>query len=478
MKYIFSRGSSFYFTLCMAALGLLCLPSCFGKNADNLVKENAPTVAEQPEAPESETQPANPESETQPADSADEASQKADEPAEAESPKEEAQPAPEETKPAPEEAKPAQQVKADPQQVQDAIQKAAALREQNQYDEALRLLYETELKSGPSDELWAAYDETIKNHPNLNAEPIKMTIGEDLTGLKRIGGGSSLVYKFYKDGETIAAYKPFQKRYQSNYRSEIAAYKLCPKMKCGFNIPINLPVYFDYNDFSKIYSRNPANLKSEFEEIIPTRLPDGTTRIDGTRKEWIKDFAEYPIEFSNIWQPWLNPGTARDDLQKPASDLIPIIAKRHKRGEKYAQRLAPHLENLSQYDLARQISNLLVFDYLINNWDRFSGSPTLYGVNCQFANGRFMSIDNGAGFSQTPHEKPNKWFHSISRFSKTTYLAIKNFDENEMRDYLFPNATEFEQDKFKTFWNLRQKYLDYVQECIDKNGEAETFFFE
>ncbi len=468
MKIFSSSGLSFCRTLGTALTILLCLPSCFGKTTTE--PDNPQTAVENTQPQTDNTQAdqaqADPDSHNQPQADAQPAPQNADD-AKEDSPKDDK-----------EAAQPAKTPNADLPDIKESITKAAELREQNQYDEALRLLYETELKSGPSEELWAAYDETIKKHPKLNAEPAQMIIGEDLTGLKRIGGGSSLVYKFYKDGETIAAYKPFQKRYQSNYRSEIAAYKLCPKMKCGFDIPVNIPVYFDYNDFSKIYSRNPANLKSEFEEIIPTRLPDGKTRIDGTRKDWIKDFAEFPIEFSNIWKPWLNPGTTRDELQKPASDLIPTIAKRHKRGDKYAQRLAPHLENLSQYDLARQISNMLVFDYLINNWDRFSGSPTLYGVNSQFANGRFMSIDNGAGFSQTPHEKPNKWLHTISRFSKTTFLAIKNFDENEMRDYLFPNASQFEQDKFKTFWSLRQKYLDYVQECIDKNGEEETFFFE
>lgn len=345
------------------------------------------------------------------------------------------------------------------------------------YDAALRMIYEKELESGPTDELEKSYAQIIKDHPLLNAAPRKLEPGKDISSMKRLGGGSSLVYKFIKDGETIAAFKPFQKRYQSNYRSEIAAYRLCPVMKCGFDVPVNLPVYFDFDEFSSLYAHNPSNPKDEFAEIIPTK-EDGSFRVYGTYKYWIKEYGEYPIEFSSYWKSWLNPGTSRDELNKPASSLLPEFAQKHERGQKYAKKLAPHFENLSIYDLARQISNMLVFDFLINNWDRFSGAPSLYGVNCQFANGRIMSIDNGAGFAQTPNQKPEKHLREITRFSRLTYEAIRNFDKDWMLNFLFPNASKFEMEKFETFWNQREKYLKYVEGLIVQNGESETFFFE
>ena len=362
--------------------------------------------------------------------------------------------------------------------VEDAIALGQFFMAQNRYDEVIRLFYDAETRWGAKPEITAAYAEAMAKHPDLNAKPRELVVGKDLTGMKRLGGGSSLVYKFYQDKETIAAFKPFQKRFQSNYRSEIAAYRLCPAMKCGFDVPKNVPVFFDFDVFSSLYARNSANPKDEFKEIIPTKLENGKHRVDGTYKAWIAEYADYPIEFSELWQPWLNPGSSREDLKKSASELLPHIAKRHKRGEKYTQKLAPHIEDLTIYDLARQISNLIVFDFLINNWDRFSGVEELKGVNCQIAHGRFMSIDNGASFSQTPHPKPLKHLHEITRFSRMTYEAIQSFDKTAMQAYLFPDATKFEQDKFETFWKQRQTYLDYVHECIQKNGESETFFFE
>ena len=343
---------------------------------------------------------------------------------------------------------------------------------------ALRFLYAFETMFGASERIDAIYQSALGLHPALNAKPRLIRPGRDISGMKRIGGGSTLVYKFYKDGKTVAAFKPLQSRFQSNYRSEIAAYRLCPAMKCGFDVPKNFHVYFDFKEFSGLYARNKANIPSEFKEIIPTKLPDNAYRVDGTYKEWIPDFADFPIELTALWQPWLNPGADRSALAAPATDILPDIAKKHPGGDAFAQKLRKHLEGVSKYELARQISNLLVFDFLINNWDRFSGAKNFFGVNCQIARGRFMSVDNGASFAQTPNPKPEKNLRRIRRFSRLTYDAVRAFDKEKLREFLFPDPTSFENEKFETFWQQRRRYLDYVQECIDENGAEETFFFE
>ena len=324
----------------------------------------------------------------------------------------------------------------------------------------------------------AVYSRTLARHPWLHAASRTLTVGVDVDGLKKLGGGSTLVYRLIKDKTTIAAYKPFQKRFQSNYRSEIAAYRLCPVMKCGFDVPVNLPVVFEFQEFSRLYARNASNPKAEFTEIIPTLNGDGSHRVDGTFKQWIPEYADFPIELKSLWRAWLNPGTTREDLQRPASEIVPEVAKKHELGARFADKLAPHLENLTKYELARQISNLIVFDFLVNNWDRFSGVPKLYGINCQIVHGRLMSIDNGAAFAKTPNSKPRQHLEQIQRFSRLTYDAIRAFDKESLTKALFPSPSPMELEKIDTFWALRDAYLNYVEQCIEKNGEDETFFFE
>ena len=129
-------------------------------------------------------------------------------------------------------------------------------------------------------------------------------------------------------------------------------------------------------------------------------------------------------------------------------------------------------------DLALQISNLLVFDFLLNNWDRYSGTRAFWGVNCQFSHGRFMSIDNGAALSQTPHPKPERHLRGIRRFSRLTYEAIGALDHDRTLARLYPNATDQEKDRFETFWKQRGKYLNYIQSLVAEYGETEVLFFD
>ena len=342
-------------------------------------------------------------------------------------------------------------------------------------DEALRFLEMYERRFGASG---AVYSRTLARHPWLHAAPRTLTVGVDVDGLKKLGGGSTLVYRLIKDKTTIAAYKPFQKRFQSNYRSEIAAYRLCPVMKCGFDVPVNLPVVFEFQEFSRLSARNASHPEAAFTAIIPTLNGDGSHRVDGTFKQWIPEYADFPIELKSLWRAWLNPGTTREDLQRPASEIVPEVAKKHELGARFADKLAPHLENLTKYELARQISNLIVFDFLVNNWDRFSGVPKLYGINCQIVHGRLMSIDNGAAFAKTPNSKPRQHLEQIQRFSRLTYDAIRAFDKESLTKALFPSPSPMELEKIDTFWALRDAYLNYVEQCIEKNGEDETFFFE
>lgn len=376
---------------------------------------------------------------------------------------------------------PVQAPEVEPSEAEKVVQAAELKAEQLQYDEALRLLYDYEC-SHPTDPLIdTKYLELLYRHPDLNAEARLLVANVDVSAIKKLGGGSTLVYRLLKGKDTIAAFKPRQERHQSNHRSEIAAYRLCPRIKCGFNVPINYPVYFDYQQFSGLYARIATNPKSEFKEITPTRLPDKSARVEGTFKEWIPDFADFPIEFYSIWTPWLDGTTTREELLKtPATSILERIEKRHVHGQKTAQGLLKHFGELSTYGLAKQISNLLVFDFLINNWDRFSGVKSFYGVNCQFANGAFMSIDNGAAFPVTPQAKPDKWLKSIRRFSRATHRAILELEADQQRvnDYLFLDPSPVEVKRLETFWNQRELYLDYVQECIDKYGESETLFFE
>ena len=74
--------------------------------------------------------------------------------------------------------------------------------------------------------LW--YDAYASDEVFLPPEVLTVVPGEHLDDLEALGGGSTITLRFNLEGETIGAFKPMQNRRQSNYRAEIAAYRLCP----------------------------------------------------------------------------------------------------------------------------------------------------------------------------------------------------------------------------------------------------------
>ena len=360
--------------------------------------------------------------------------------------------------------------------VQKAVAEIDALLNQKKFREAYAAVEAAEIAHGFCAALSAAFDRVYDADPDYQARPREVN-NDDVTAVKKLGGGSSLVYRLIKDKKTFAAFKPKQVRKQSNDRSEIAAYRLCPLMRCRFDIPVNHPVWFTYRRFSGLYARIPSNPPDELRELELVKV-DGVDRVVGTQKAWVQEYAFFPIEMENWWKPLFDASKETLQQAKAAKLLEAQWLQKHPNGTKIASDLKMHLGALTQYELALQLSNLLVFDFLVNNWDRYSEKKEFWGVNCQFSHGRFMSIDNGASFPQTPNPRPERHMHAIRRFSRLTYEAIGALDHDRTLERLYPDATQQEKKRFETFWQQRERYLDYVKGLIAEYGESETLFFD
>lgn len=360
--------------------------------------------------------------------------------------------------------------------VEKAVAEIDALLNQKKFREAYAAVVAAETAFGSCAALSAAFDRVYDADPDYQARPREVT-NDEVTAVKKLGGGSSLVYRLIKDKKTFAAFKPKQMRKQSNDRSEIAAYRLCPLMRCRFDIPVNHPVWFTYRRFSGLYARIPSNPPDELRELDLVKV-DGVDRVVGTQKAWVAEYAFFPIEMENWWKP-LFEAPKEYLLKAKAAEMLDAqeLQKRHN-GTKIANDLVTHFGTLTQYALALQLSNLLVFDFLVNNWDRYSQKEEFWGVNCQFSHGRFMSIDNGASFPQTPNPRPERHLHGIRRFSRLTYEAIGALEHDRTLERLYPDATELEKKRFETFWKQRERYLAYVEGLISEYGESETLFFD
>jgi len=125
-----------------------------------------------------------------------------------------------------------------------------------------------------------------------------------------------------------------------------------------------------------------------------------------------------------------------------------------------------------------QISDVLVFDFLVGNWDRFSGVPAWWGVNCQFTDGHIVSIDNGAAFTTTANDRVRARFESAERFSRSLLRELELLDPPTVGDWLFPEASPLEKRKLERFWLQRAAVLDRVGQLSSEHGEDTVLAFD
>src|SRR5690625_238147 len=312
--------------------------------------------------------------------------------------------------------------------------------------------------------------------------PYDMIRGQDYEKLAKLGGGSTVSLKVLDQDENILSMiKPHSELGQTYSRGEIAAYRPCELMQCGFSVPRNIEVRFTLKEFLRAYGVAALKNRSQgyarrFSDIIVFEDEKGEPWIHATMKDWVPGYTTYPIEHVDGWISLLNGYTPIETLRQMSLE----DALRPMRGKERAYipaMLERNQEGTDGLDFARQLSNLHVFDYLLNNWDRYSG--VYWGVNCHWNHGQFVSIDNGASFQR------RNWGNAVAtrtrmrvirRYSKTTVAAIRAMDKDLTRELLFPDNAHHpgEDDRFESFWARRDDFLQWIDELIERRGEAQT----
>ncbi len=328
--------------------------------------------------------------------------------------------------------------------------------------------------------LAAAADRAIDEDPLLFPPVLRTLVAADNNLIKSLGGGSTITLRYVEDGVTLAALKPDQEQRQSMYRSEIAFYRLCEVLRCRFRVPYNEEVRISRQDFNTLYGRldTPAQrgYRTKFHELV-WRTVDGDTYLYATFKEWMPAFVGFPIEVSEVWKGWLS-ATSRVDYGAPATDFLPAIAKAAgSRGQSGHSRRMEWAARLSLGDLVAQISDVLVVDFLTNNWDRFAGEMDNYGANCHFVEGGLLALDNGAAFPPWHTDRVVRRLRLTQRFSKALIHGIRRLEYDKTLNRLFPTPTRDEIRAFDLFWERRDQLLTTVDELIERHGEAEILVF-
>ncbi|MGM0556405.1 MAG: hypothetical protein ACQEVA_08520 [Myxococcota bacterium] len=352
------------------------------------------------------------------------------------------------------------------------------------YKAARHLAIDTWAADRDAPGLQAAFDRAITEDPALH--PDVATLGDDVAidRVFALGGGRSISFRMTNGGQTLYAFKPEQKEWGRGWRAELAAYLLCEVVVCQFEIPENRPARISRERFEKLYGLVETYRQTRYAERFDDlrwrkeRGPDGEEReyLYGVLEAWVPEFVDWPIEYTSIWEDWLDvryhPGVLEEPL---VEELTPLQEKDN--SSAYSSILSERGDATTR-DVARQLSSMLLFDFLTSNWDRFSDVEAYYGVNNQFADGRFISLDLGAAFFDERINKVASRFDLVTRFSARTVASVRALSPEVLNPVLFPDPTSKEKYRLALFWTQHDEAVQRVDALIEKYGRDRVLEFE
>jgi hypothetical protein len=202
-------------------------------------------------------------------------------------------------------------------------------------------------------------------------------------------GGSSLSLRLHLVGGLSAAWKPDQVHEQTVPRKEIAAYRINRLLGLSRVPPATHRTITLREVLDKLA---PEDRHLAFRVKQEARIgKDGT--LVGEVSYWIPEIRYVAIDQWKVRNRWL-------DWLKAYKDLQPETNER-----------------------AAQLSTLLIFDFLINNPDRFSGYNVMSSPDGRF----FYFMDNTFSFQPQPEGgwQARSGFHRAQRFSVRVYRQLK-----------------------------------------------------
>jgi hypothetical protein len=305
------------------------------------------------------------------------------------------------------------------------------------------------------------------NDPGFLGEPDAPRIAALRNGaIKEVSkgkGGRSLAFRITLEDGTKGYFKPRQSFSAAHWYSEVAAYYLDRELGIG-RVPPTTGRRFDWaalkkaagNDdrVSELRIAKDGTIQGAFVWWIPEPLK--RLRMGRQWERWVRVQRTLPIT------PYQRPVDYRADLRgKPgireATDPSRPLAK------------DPDTETRPG-----ELSDLIVFDYLTQNVDRWGGEFT--NVRTRGPGGPLIYLDNGAGFWLGDQRLGlmESRLKALQRFRRATVDAVRALDIDALAarmngDPLVPVLNEKQLDGLR---QRRQAVLDHVDAMVKRFGEA------
>jgi hypothetical protein len=257
-------------------------------------------------------------------------------------------------------------------------------------------------------------------------------------------GHSSVVLRMRTTAHVTAGVKLRSKAIENGYRYEIAAYRLSRLLGLD-NVP---PAVYRRVAWPEVKSRFHEDKLDQRASIRRDVLWDDDGSAPAAAIYWVKGMRSIGLENRSTWETWLQEGEIPE----------------------------------SRAALARDLSTMVVFDFLIGNWDRFSGG------NLPIDSSREGAIlrDNDRAFSNPLHERRYErlldGLTRTRRFSKNLVRGLSELDERSFRAELAEDPSQAKQPllndaQIADIFERRATVLSYIAAMIEEHGESQVLFF-
>jgi hypothetical protein len=258
---------------------------------------------------------------------------------------------------------------------------------------------------------------------------------------------TSVVFKLKLEGGLDAAYKPRSRRGGTRYKGEIGDYRHSVALGLP-NVPPAIARSFPLAALSAALGGEDGGAGPLLDKEA---VPEQNGEVAGALIPWIPHLGFLALEADPLltqWKSWLASG----------SDIP-------------SDRRA----------LARQISDLIVFDYVTGNWDRWSGG----NVGLDKDHDVVLFIDNDGAFYDAPPAGPlaaqQRKLEGVARFSRSLVEKLRRLDDKGLATAIGderPGVPLLGPKALAGVLARRDKALKWIDGRVAALGDATVLSFE
>jgi len=257
-------------------------------------------------------------------------------------------------------------------------------------------------------------------------------------------GHTSVVLRMRTVARVTAALNVRSRTLQTGYRHEIAAYRIARLLSLD-NVPPAVSRRATWKEIQQRFHEDQLGRRGSIRHAV---VWDEDGSAPAAAIYWVKGLRSIGSWSGRRWRSWLRDGDIPD----------------------------------SRTAIAKDLSTMILFDFLIGNWDRFSGG----NVSTDASRQRVVIRDNDRAFSAPLLERRYRTLLEVlartERFSESVVRSLAALDEVSIRNALAEDPSHassplLNDDQIADVLDRKATILSYIAALIDEHGEDRVLFF-